>query len=691
MHKLSLFFALLIFVLAVATPALTAVAQNQPALSADRIQTQIDSLENQISNLLLNIPAGSSSQISAPAIEETYRLIDRWLYLSALNTNHNQLRVLLTLKADQLEVSLPEFDALINKILPANAQPPANILAALQNFQNTGQNVEHHFRDPSDVYAYLDKMLSSLEPLVSVESSNVNLDSVVVWPVSPSNQNENSESGGLPSIDQELIAVSQSNLLPQMRDAIESVLKQLKPGLTDPDTRDQNMSYYRTILDCTQLAQHLQDSSVLNIADQEQFSNTLLQGLLFFKDPRLRDAAVQRLGSVGLIVHSLELLQQTPLTSGQSDLLSAQVHDLIAGLSDPGQAQQNIQALHNIDSLLTQYNNLESKTVPPNIDYLTRPWQRCLDAGQMIFPNAIGPGNFKDRISIPVATDVLKIINANLDRLAAMPQAREQALFYNPIPEEGVEENLTLWAGLIGNSPAANNVGAANFDRFQTVLQLLARTHLDFEQKIPDDLLAQMTSNRYKQFVQVFLQTQRDLINSLAVPRAAPQNMIDQLQRQELVFHTTWELAGFLGPDRRFETLNTWGAWHTTGTAARLLLDQFEQALAGEYRNQTRMNSGSDAWISFDDAAPAIHALFLTYGKLSPKLNADPSLWSTRLLQVCEPPPDNALFADDLDDFALASELFNDAGYYHRTGQDQSATAPFQSALHTLSSIQNEP
>jgi hypothetical protein len=668
-----------------ATPAVCADDNDNLLSPADRVQTRVNDLEDQISNLLLAIPAGNSDQISAPAIEETYRLIIRRLYLSSQEADNDNFRALLVLKADQLTSGLPAFDAFINnKLLPPDAVTSGQTLSALEDFQKAGENIDRHIGNPGDLYGYLDKMLGPLMPLVSDESSAVDPDKIIVWPVQKNVQNNASAAGELPNIDQELLAIQQSNLMPQMRDAIESVLQQLKPGLSNPDTYDQNLAYYRTILQCAELARHLQESSVLSLPIQEQLNHTLLQGLLFFKDPRLRPAAIQRLGSIGLIVHSLELLQQTPLTQDQDDLLSAQVHDLIDGLENPDQAWENSRRLGVIDDLVTQYGILESQPTPSQPDYVLLPWLHCINTGKAVFSAAIGTGNSKDRIIIAEATHNLRTLCANLDRLAAMSQAQQQALLYEPEPAYGVAQNLAICANRIGNAPAEDNLGSAGFDRFQAVLNLLAQTHLDLARKAPDELIRKITSNRYGQFVDQFLQTQHDLINSLAAPQIDPEELIDQLRHQEMVFRATWELSALLGPDKPLDKLNTWGGWQTIAGANGLLLNQFEQALAAEYRKQTGMNSGSDAWMGFNAAAPAIHALFTVSSELSPQLNADPTLWSTSLLRAREAPPWNALFGENLDDFAVVSELLNEAAFNNNQGRDQPAQDLFQNALRRL-------
>ncbi|MGC8624154.1 MAG: hypothetical protein ACP5VQ_02675, partial [Phycisphaerae bacterium] len=637
------------------------------------IKFQVDKLDNQIGDLLLALPLESRNVISAEEMEETYRLIIRHLYQSAQRAANPTLRSRILLKADQLDAGLSDFDQWITALLSRSNVKNVVVQQACRKFYQASSQVNDPITSISNLNGYLHKILKPLAPLAQLELDKSS--PLVVWPVVPPHRKQRTISpptSAVPDINSEISALQQANILPQMRQIFRLILQQLQKGLNHPATRRQSATYYLVILQCVNLAEHLQLSTVLPQAARDEFNHRLMLGLLFFKDPRTRAAAARKLRFIAMIVHSMELLKAAPLPVRMQQIMTLRMHNTVAKLQRSDNGEKYAQQLRDIDALLTQQLSFMNLIARPHVDYLNIAWQRIRQDERNDFQQTvlILKHGFDYNAIHTYLTRVAEL-TVSLNRLLAMPGAAEQALLYHPEPAGGVQRNLARWVRHIGLHPYQTGHAVKSFDRFNKVLSLLAATHREMLAHGPEKTLTRLSGGRYDLFVAQFLQTQRHLVNALAHSRLAPNKLITLLNQQRLIFKTSSQLAYLMQKEAPLRRLNQWAAWHTHKGVSRLMLQQFEATLAAKFRTATTAvqvtsnahHRKSAVWSDFHKVAPAIAVLANACENLLPQLHAPPTAWSTAWLQAYSSPPGNAFYRHDLSTFSQACMFFNDAEF----------------------------
>ena len=672
------------------SPVDTALARNAPFISGaseSRINYQVHQLDNQIGNLLLKIPVGSDNAAVPAEVQETYRLIIRHLYQSALHCKSVTLQSLMVLKADQLFSGLSDFDKQINILLSASNANNVVIARACRDFYQASSHVNDALVSVDTLNKYLHKLLKPLAPLAQREFTSAS--GFVVWPVTDGPQSQwasGQPTSGPPDIDAEITILQHAHIPLEMRHIVGSILQQLKRGVKTATTRRQSLEYYPIILHCVSLAEHLQQAAVLSKQVRSHFYHRLMLGLLFFKDPRTRAVGTRELESIEVVVHSLELLQTAPLPPKAQRVVSRCVQNTIGHMQTSHHATLDAQNLQALDQLLIQQRVFARILQRSHAPYTNLAWHRIAKAGAKDLQQTVTDlKNGFNRGAVQTYVTHVTELSRNIGRLVAMRSSAQQALLYHPRGADGVKQNMYRWARHIGMHPYLNGAAVRSFDRFNQVLLLLAAAHRAMAEQGPEKVLARISGGRYQRFVTKFLQTQRDLVDSLAQRQLASDALIRRLSRQRLIFKTSSELAYLLETDQPLLRLNQWAAWHVNTRTEKTLLNQFEQTLSFEFHAATSNKPmSSEAWAGFSAAAGPIATLAETCQTLLPQLNASPAAWSTGWLQTYSWPPANAIYRNELPDFSLACMFFNDAQYQNARGNSQAAMALFNSGLHAI-------
>ena len=652
-----------------------------------RIDNRVQQLDNQIGNLLLKIPVGTHNAADPAEVQETYRLIIRHLYQSAIRCKNVTLRSSMVLKADQLFAGLSDFDKQIHILLSTSTVNNAALAQAYRNFYRASSHVNDALISAGTLTKYLHKLLKPLAPLAQREFTSTS--GLVVWPLADSAQSHwtsDKPPARGPDIDAEITTLQHARIAAQMRASVGSILRQLKQGVKSPATRQQSLEYYPIILQCVSLAEYLRQGTVLSKPVRSHFTHRLMLGLLFFKDPRTRAVGARELLTIEVVVRSLELLQTAPLPSQAQRVVSRCVQSTVGRMQASRHAIQYAQNLRALDQLLIQQRLFAQLLQRAHASYTDTAWRRISEAGRKDLQQtttALKKGFNRRAVQTYVAH--VTELSQNLTRLIAMSSSAQQALLYHPRGADGVTQNMRRWASCIGMHPYLNGSAVRSFDRFNHVLLLLAAAHRAMAAQGPEKILARISGDRYQRFVTKFLKTQRDLVDSLARPQLASDALIHRLTRQRLIFKTSSGLAYLLGTDQPLLRLNQWAAWHISTGTEKTLLNQFEQILSFEFHAATSNKPmSSEAWAGFSIAAGPIATLTETCQTLLPQLNAPPAAWSTGWLQAYSRQPPNALCANDVPGFTQACMFFNEAQYQNAHGGSQGAMALFNSGLHAI-------
>lgn len=653
---------------------------------SDRVQFRVQQLDNQIGNLLLKIPLGSETSASPAEMEETYRLIIRHLYQSALACKNRILRSMIVLKADQLYAGLADFDQQMAIVLSPGNTNHAGMARACRNFYRASSRVNNPITSIDALHQYLHALLKPLAPLAQVQF--IGASAPEVWAVQAASgiARHTETPGALPDISAEISIVKRADVPPEMRSIVQSILQDLRSGIKNPDTRRQSLIYYEIIQQCVNLAVHLQQSTVLPPTTRMQFDHRLMLGLLFFRDPRTRWSASLKLESIRTVVNSLETLQTAPLPPAAQKVISQCMHTTIVQLQSSGHAATHVHDLRLLDQLLIRQRYFAQYLQHDHAAYTNLAWHRISVDGNKDLEQVVT--ELKNGLSRSAIQTYIRHnieLSNSLIRLAAMRSSARQALLYHPQPADGVDRNMRRWARHIGMHPYKTGKAAKSFDQFNDVLNLLAATHRDMAAQGPQRILHQLSGGRYTLFVAQFLQTQRDVVNALAHPQIVPDSLVRRLQRQRLIFNTSSALAYLLAADHPLLKLNQWAAWHISPQAEKTMLNEFEQTMSFEFLMATsRKPVSSEAWAGFSASAASITHLADACQILLPELKAPPTAWSTGWLQAFSTPPANALFGNDLARFSQACMLFNSAAYHSAHGNEQAAIGLYNSGLNVI-------
>ncbi len=243
---------------------------------------------------------------------------------------------------------------------------------------------------------------------------------------------------------------------------------------------------------------------------------------------------------------------------------------------------------------------------------------------------------------------------------------------------------MVRWTRDIGAQPDAMTRGARNFERMQSSLAILAHIRLAMPHHAPDNIIQRLSGGKYDQFIKGFLNTQRLLINSLARRHISPGGYVALLQRELVVFRCTRDLALLETRAKPLRHLNGWGAWYISSQPRQMLNRELQEALEMQYIVATGGNPQGDNWLTFDQAAPAIHALAVACKELNPALPAHVNSFSTLFLKAATTPPGNALLRSAMGHFQLAADSLNDAGYNEKLGRTAAAKKMLRHAVAAL-------
>lgn len=678
-------FCTVLFAVAPVTSARKMVfVSGQPA---SRTQFQIQRLDNAIGNLLIEIPMGTSSSTSPAEVQETYRLVIRHLYQSAIHCKNQRLRSLILLKADQMNAGLPDFDRQVAILLSPRNAAYAAMVQACRDFYQASTHVNTAITSVGTLNKYLHELLKPLAPLAQMEFTGAS--APVVWPVQTASQTQwpaSKPSAALPDIGAEIQVLHHAGISPEIRSVVQSILQDLQRGIKHSGTRQQSLMYYQVIVRCVYLAEHLRQGSVLSQRLQSQLNHRLLLGLLFFKDPRTRASAARKLEFISTIVDSLELLQTAPLPGPAQDVISRCIHNTISHLQTDNNASRFARDLQAMDQLLIRQKALAQALQRDHAPYTNFAWQRISQDGNKELQQVINVlKKCFNAEAIQTYIDHAAELSANLNRLVNMRFSAQQAMLYHPVPADGVARNMRRWATHIGMHPYHAGNAGKSFDRFNEVLEMLAATHREMAAQGPHKVLARLSGGRYQRFVRVFLQTQRDMVNALAHQRLASDALVHRLIRQQLIFKASSDLSYLLTSNDPLRKLNQWAAWHITLRTQKTILNQFEQTMSFEFHLATsRKPMSSEAWAGFSSVTAPIAILANICQILTPKLNAPLSAWSTGWLQAYSPQPPNAIYHNELTSMSQACMFFNSAEYQNSHGHAQQAIQLFNSGLDAI-------
>ncbi len=670
-------------------PGVQPTLADSSANPSDRIRDAINHLDDSLAVRMLLIPPGESTKLSAPAVQVTYRIILRNLYKSALLAHDANLRATLLGRADELATGMKGFDDWTIKTLASGNADNALLTA----FIKAGEGAAKKIYGFGSLDKYTNQVIAPLQPLALAALAAPQ--PPVIWPLHIVTTHPVFRvRRHLPPFALTIAAVQGANIMPDIRTALKQVLTQLQQQSNNQPDNPAIRNYYSLMLQCLSLAKRLQASSILGAQSQSKLSRQLWIGLALFKDPRTRNAGIRRLRDISEIVHALNAVAQSALPSGPRMVLGRRLHEAIEQLSSADTRQAARAEIASLLHLVAAYNAFAAAAAEHPTPALKLAWSRVNKAGKDSFDQTmILLQDQYDQRSVQQGTIKLGVIAENLQRIADMPAEETEALIYKPIPIGGVQRNIARWAKHIGMAPDSVSDAARDFDAFKGGLDLLSQIRRAMPQSTPDAMIRRLSAGHYDAFIKLFFKTQQDLINSLASPRFDPHNDENQLTRELAVFQATRNMAALeaSGGITPLAQLNAWGGWQLSPAAQRLLRDQLEQALAGQYASKLGLTGSTDAWINFALAAPAINNLAAICKPLLPKLTADPSQWATYCLKASEPAPGGAMFGNSLDALMLACKHLNDAAYDHAAGNDEAAQSSFQRAIGTLGQMHPQP
>jgi hypothetical protein len=651
------------------------------SLSAERIRV----INNAVGRILLKMSDVSPDDVSVRSERETYLLVVRQYYKSVLQTRDTALRCAILLRADRLWRRYAAFTALVQKAL---SRPGTSDAArhALRKFQKASMNLDMPIDSWSALTHFQNRLLGPLAPLATMPASAAD---TVVWPVAPHRSvvlKVAASPSNVPPISQTIASLPGVNITAKMRRVFASVLRQIESEMQRSPPDRQAERYYRIILRCLALSEHLQQASVLSLAVQQSFNHRLMLALLFFKDPRTRSGAVRRLEFIGRVVNTMELISAAPISSADKQVLDARVRRIMTNLDQHLQTSRYVRQLNAIRAFLRAA--LKIRAGGPSSAPFGLAQNRIIATGEKTISSSVA--SLQNKVSVHqlhTAELQLRAIGANLKRIQSLPGELEQALLYHPRSPGGVRRNLARWARQIEMSPAIDSDASRQCDRFGRALQLLAQIHLQLLHLAPTHLLDELAAHRYVKLVGEFHRTQREVINSLSTPRPAPESVVAQLRRQMHLLKTVHRLGDLVADKNNFVKLNLWAPWHLNRAARHLWIHQMMEAVAHEFQRDTGLKSSSDAWLSFRSAAPAIKTLYRAVKLITPKLHADRKLWSTTYFQAMLPPPSDALAGGASIDFTQACMMLTSAAANQAHGHFQSATQIFRRANRVLAAI----
>lgn len=656
---------------------------------AHRLRRAIHQIDNQLANLLENVPPRSNGTFSPVQVRITYLIAVRHLYKVARQTRNAPLRAALTLRADELAAAAPAFGKLVGQVFTANAPgapppTPANVAAyaALRRFQTLGGKINQRIGSMGALARYTRQALVPLLPLVPLDLAGKA--SPDVWPQMPPSAHTTVQTTVPAPVSQTILNIQQANLRPSIRRAMRQIVTQLETG-SPPHLIPGDEGYYHLMLGTLALAQNLQSSTVLGVQTQTKLNHQLLIGLLLFKDPRTRSAATRRLQRLGFIANALTTLEGSFLPPRTKLVIGTRMHSAIRGLSHQRTRPVSIAHLQALQQMIGSYTTFtmaaQNQPSPPQ----QAAWKNCLQAAaKIIKKTTIMLMDGYSSSAVTAATRHLNAITDNLGRLLAMPQTQAQALLNHPVPVTGVQRNIVRWTREIGAQPDQITSAARNFDQMQSALNILAHIRVAMPHHAPDAILRRLSAGKYDQFVTVFLDTQHKLVNSLAQRHLSPGAYIAKLRREYIVFRCTSDLAVLEAPDKPLHRLNAWGAWYISKEAESILNQQLQEALASQYLYATGGNAVGDNWLTFAQAAPAIHALAVACRLLDPALPNHTHSYSTLFLKAATFPPHNALLRRAMDHFQMAATILDDAAFNETLDHTEAAKGIFRHAVKVL-------
>ncbi len=661
---------------------------NQPA---HRLRRAIDRLDNELANLLETVPPQANSQFTSTGVRISYLIVIRHLYKAARQTRNESLRANLTLRADELAAAAPAYETIVKRVFAANAAggpPPAPAMiagyAALQRFENLGKVVNARINSRSALHRYVHKILSPLLPLVSMDAAAPT--PAQVWPPIPATSQS---PGPVPSarripIAQSLLHIQQANLLPQVRRVLRQIVNQMQTG-SPPHLIAADEGYYRLMLGTLALAENLQASTALGTATQVRLNHELLVGLLLFKDPRTRAAAIRRLTRLAFIAGALNALEDASLPPRTKLVLGMRMHSAIRQLAHQSTTRAAVNHLQALQQMIQSYSDFASAASNKPAAPQASAWKRCQQAAAKIVKRTtVMLMDGYSNSAVNDATGRFAAITRNLHLLLAMPAVQSQALMYHPVPLTGVQSNMVRWTRDIGAQPDALTRGARDFLGMQSSLAILAHIRLAMPHHAPDNIIRRLSGGKYDQFIKLFLATQRQLINSLAQRHISPGEYVATLKYQLQVFRCTRDLALLETKAKPLHRFNGWGAWYIAGPARRMLNRELQEALEIKYIVATGGSENGDNWLTFAQAAPAIHAMAVACKELNPALPVHVASFGTLFLKAATFPPDNALLRPAMGNFQIAANYLNDAGYNENLGRTAVAKNMLRHAVAVL-------
>jgi hypothetical protein len=655
----------------------------------DPARAKIRTLNNSIGDLLLQMPSVSPRHVSTDAICETYLLIVRQYFKGSLSTRDVALKSVLNLYGDRLLNGYPEFAAMVKQTLGHPNSLAAGI-KALAKFQQSKVNFDRRLTSWNRLAIFQKQALGPLFPLVSMSLSKAK--PVVIWPIQTA---KSATPIPLPPINtvapisQTIASLPEINIATKLRKVFSGVLRQIQTRLKRHPRDVKAAHYYRVIVHCLTLAQHLQQISVLSLSTQEAFNHRLMLALLFFKDPRTRAGALRRLEFIGRIVGTMELISSMKINPADRAILNRRLHQITTELDSHQHNKPYVRELEALDVFLraaAALNHLEAEVTQP-------PYREAQERIELTGSKLVSKSihKLKDDISkqqLYAAQTQLGVIAANLQRIENMPAARSQALLYHPIPAGGVTRNTVRWAREISINPLITTDAARNVDRFQHTLSLLAGIHLQLLHRAPMKTLNELSGHRYTQFLVLFHSVQQDIINSLSTLHPAPAALRSELHEQLRLLRAVHRLAWLVDHRLYLMRMNIWGAWHWNRAARSMWLHQMQEVIAHRFDRDTRINGRSEAAMSFASAAPAIKTLYRTVRQVAPQLHANANLWAVAYLQVTMRPPPDAIASGQWVNFVEACSQFDDAAANNGHGRFQPAMDLFRRGNRVLAATQ---
>lgn len=650
-------------------------------------QHRIRQINDAIGGLLLKIPRVSAVHISTRSVCESYLLMVRQYYKSALNTHDTALRSVLLLHASRLWRSYPSFSAEVGQVFANSGSSPA-AYKALAKFQKASMNLNTMINTWESLQRFQGRLLTPLQPLAALSAP---AGKTIVWPVIPPSATVTHapvSKAIIEPISQTIASLPSVNIASRMRRVFAGILRQIQTQLQQDPTDSQAKRYYRIILKCLKLAEHLQQVSVLSLDVQKSFNHRLMLALLFFKDPRTRSGALQRMKFIGRVVSTMELISTAPVSRAEKDILDRRVHHIMTNLNQRQRVQKYVTELDAIRSFVRSAHAISRSVAQPVPQPYASAKARIVAACRTEITDVID--RLKSRVSVgDLHTAEMQLLEmaSNLKRIERMPADAQQALLYHPRSPVGVKRNLARWAREIGVSPAIESDASRNVDRFNQALKLLADIHLQLLHLAPTKLLGELSAHRYVKLVSLFDASQRDIINSLSTMHPAPDRLVTQLREQMRLLRTVHRLGQLVSTASEVVKLNTWGPWYMDSAAQHLWIRQMSESVAHRFARDTGLKTSSDAWLRFRTAAPAIKTLYRAVTIIAPRLKADPKRWNTVYLLVTLPPPAHAIAGSQSNEFSQACVLISSAAANQSHGHFQAATELFRRANRILGAI----